>query len=760
MEAIYIHETLRPSRYAFLLKQGDWNTALLAVSLNTILWGGVYNPLVPLDDLEIRDSLLRAFDPDCLVNLTTDAVPAELAKRYAHRVVERDNLLKTDPRNSLHVLAFGFNIVPIVKHISKEARAFATATRVALLKPSPPASWQKFVAFSYGSFQWLPKMHTYFERLYQDSLGAKVLDLPNGTPPSNYGNFISPIDLTRYGLRLYGGHASLSSHIIYIGDHRSLEDLIEFWNIRATGRTVVFIPVAFYRSFEPLIRLVAREGRYPINEQVENHADLQKGSSIADEVFDGICAWIKTLNLGPLSKRTWSPRFMTDTENYVGDIHIANIQASEAEEISILDEEGRMTPVKAVSPPYVDEWRMRKGDFTWSIEIRMNGGYFEQEWMFSLPNEPAVENVARRTVIAPPGRLRLGRRGLVLQQDWSTSTIQVMPIRTEEVFRAIFEQAGYYAEASEPGQYATRIIKSMGTLHGGCRIFKIQGVREVLKQLADGSTLTKYNIYNIVMSQSPGQHGKNWRPELYNDLILHRGQKGPLNFTTIFDVLLEKHIIRPGFEFECRFCSKRDWYHVSEFGEEFTCRYCFARQRVNFASVRDWQYKADGLFQIPDLVQGSIAVIVSLWRLGDLSHWHGRYVTSQNLIEKSTGRHLEIDYAFLVMGTFDTSYDLILGEVKQFNNFTDREFQKMTELSDRFSRHLSRKPYLAFSTLKEHFSTVEKEGLQDLVSRGYKVIALTREELDPYFLRFRGLAHSYAVTLEDLSRNSIKLNVE
>lgn len=111
---------------------------------------------------------------------------------------------------------------------------------------------------------------------------------------------------------------------------------------------------------------------------------------------------------------------------------------------------------------------------------------------------------------------------------------------------------------------------------------------------------------------------------------------------------------------------------------------------------------------------------------------------------------------------FDGSYDLVLGEAKGFIDLPDDAIQKMIELSDRFSRSLSRKPYLAFSTLKDRFSDAERKRLRDLVSRGYKVIALTREELDPYSLhkRFEELPRPYAVSIEDLSRNTIALNVE
>lgn len=736
--------------------------ALLAVSLNTVLWGGIYNPIVPLEPIEARDGLLKAFDPDWLVNLTDAGLPTDLTTCYQYRIIGPNNLVRTSSHTNRRVLGFGFNILPIIQHVyEKEVRFLTTPTRAALLMPAGVPGWPEFVAFAYGSFQWLPRMDVDFEKAFRQGLGAKVIVLPDGTPPPDYQNLLLPLDFTACGLRLFGAPANFSSHIIYVGDHKGFTDLIEFWNIRATGRTAVFVPIAFYRSFEPLIRLIAEQGRYPINQQVENHADLQKGPSVSDEVFNEVCTWIKTSDLGPLLRRTWRPRFGLEIEFYVGDIHVAEIQACEGEEISII-ENGRMTPVKTIPPPYLDKWRAIESEFTWSVEIRMNGGYLQPEWMFSFPNEPAVEDVVRRAVIGLPGEVRLGRRGLVLQQDWAHSTLQLIPVQTENVFRALFRQAGFEAETSEPGQYAAQIIKKMGSLHGDCRVFKIRGVREILDRLADGSTLTKHNMYDIVMSQTPDQYGQNWRPELYEDLILRSGQKRPLDFGTIFDVLLEKRVIRPGFEFECRSCSKRDWYHVSEFAEEFTCRFCFTRQRVNFASVRDWQYKADGLFQIRDSAQGSVAVIVSLWRFEDLASFHGRYVTSQNLVVKDVGRRYEVDYAYVVTGMFDTSYDLVLGQATRFGDFTDDDMQKMAELADRFSRRLSRRPYLAFSTLKDRYSDAERERLRDLVSRGYKIIALTREELDPYSLRkrFQGLPRPYAVNIEGLSINTIALNVE
>jgi hypothetical protein len=162
---------------------------------------------------------------------------------------------------------------------------------------------------------------------------------------------------------------------------------------------------------------------------------------------------------------------------------------------------------------------------------------------------------------------------------------------------------------------------------------------------------------------------------------------------------------------------------VSEFTEDYTCRYCFAPQRVNFASVRDWQYRADGLFRIPNGAQGSVAVILSLWLFENFSR-NGRYVTSRNLHSSSTGNRYEIDYAYIAMGgTFDASYQLVLGQATRFSDFTDDDMRRMAEIAE----HFAKKPYMAFSTLKDRYSEEDQRRLRNLSNQGYRVIALTRE---------------------------------
>ena len=102
--------------------------------------------------------------------------------------------------------------------------------------------------------------------------------------------------------------------------------------------------------------------------------------------------------------------------------------------------------------------------------------------------------------------------------------------------------------------------------------------------------------------------------------------------------------------------------------------------------------------------------------------------------------------------------ELVFGEATRYGDFTDADINKMSDLSNR----LNRKGYLAFSTLKDSFSVKEKELLNHLTNDGHKVIALTREELDPYDLhkRFENTPHKFVTNLRDFSENTSYLNLK
>ena len=248
-------------------------------------------------------------------------------------------------------------------------------------------------------------------------------------------------------------------------------------------------------------------------------------------------------------------------------------------------------------------------------------------------------------------------------------------------------------------------------------------------------------------------------PEPPDSVAAHDNRRGS-QIGRIFGELLSKRILRPGLHLSCHNCSGTDWYHVSEFAEEYTCRYCFERQRVAFdsAGVREWTYRADGLFQIRDSAQGSIATIVALWRLHHTSHLrNGRYCTGVEMYDGVGHCVAEVDFCYVETDRFKSSYEFILGEAKSFTDINIEQVTRLKNLADRFEK----KPHLAFATLKDEFSEGEKQLLRPLVEAGYKIIPMTRLELDPYDLydRFDGTPYKYITGFSELSAACVAVNL-
>src|SRR6202789_2614582 len=87
---IEAHCNARPTRLAFILPGPDRDLLMSVFARATSLWGGVFNPIVILDGstrevqgiqeemssrgnyLESQVELLKAFDPDFLINFSTE----------------------------------------------------------------------------------------------------------------------------------------------------------------------------------------------------------------------------------------------------------------------------------------------------------------------------------------------------------------------------------------------------------------------------------------------------------------------------------------------------------------------------------------------------------------------------------------------------------------------------------------------------------------------------------------------------------------
>lgn len=754
IETISVTQTIKPNRICFVVDPDSKESCLKAVSINTALWGGIYNPLISYQD----DSLLKiadAFSVDFIVNLSGKELPKPLQQKYERRFISEDDLTRSSSQKAgIKYLSVGYNILPIYRQIHREEiRISKEASRFSLMETTDP-EWEPFVGFRFGTFSHLPEVVPSFKDWFLQSFAAKATAFDPSKESESHFDVFPPIGVTSQGISIFGNEGALSSHVVFVGDHKNLGDLIDFWTLRATGRKLLFIPLANFDKWTRHLQWLIESGSYQINRHLKNQISILKSKSISKEDFDQTCKWIVAQKMGELLIQTWFPKYLSETAHYGGDIKVMNLEIDSHEDHVFFDGEN-ITPLKLISPhPLHSDFSSY--DFNWSTELRLSDFHSRSEYTLVTPKSESVEELLQQMFLSgadtPP---KIGPSGPIVYCSGNDRNLYIHPLKTFDIFRAIFNDVGLEISISDPGRYVSQMISAMGGhLHFDCRIFKIRGVRQILHYLSEGTTLTRGNMNEIFSDTKSDQFGVNWVPHLYSDL---RIQNRPVvDFSTVFEILTEKRVIRPGLKFKCSTCSKVDWYHISDFDESFKCRYCFTSQRTVLKSSSEWQYKADGIFQIEKSGQGSISVIPALWRVCHEADIHNtRYIPSFHVRSRDGEINVEIDYAVIATESLSTNFRLILGEAKSYT-----DIQKTDRLRSVFQK-LSCPTYLAFSTLKDAFSPTETATLRNLVDDKIPIIPMTRLELDPYHLykRFEKLPTNQRYGFERFSKNLIDLNL-
>ncbi|MBU0570226.1 hypothetical protein KKB40_05655 [Patescibacteria group bacterium] len=772
MEYIRCQQKVLPMRFAFAVSLSDTDGVLNAVRYSTALWGGLGNILVPIwkkfpSKKEKRRTLglLKDFDPDFIVNLAPFSLPKEISDTYGKRTFPSGEFIKKNKDNTFR-FGRGLSILPLFNYIwTTETRSISGKSRCLRFKDIK-GRYKKYWTFVFGDYPENKGLD--FGTHFSSTLKARELKATFANLEKvKLDEIISPIDFTVYALTRLGYGGGFSSHIVYIGNPSNTHDLVEYWNMRASGKEILFVPTTHYKKFGKQITSLIKAGDYPINERVQNQADMQKGPSVKEEQFEETCNWVRDeLKLNP-PRCSWLPNWGRRSKRVVEDIMPRKYVDTERTTNLMFDGEN-LAPLELTRPSFFEDDKLYQ-DFRrayqdriyWVNEIDLGDNY-KNDYFFDLPYDLTLSNlVSHSFFFAARDKARITEKGVVYYNDAVMSEVNIHPLKTEDVVKEMFKKRGMEIEPSPPGIFAKRIIEYMGGLDS-CRVFKLRGIRDVLVQLSKQKPrfgMTHGELKGIARKSQTDQFGgPNWDSSVYKDLVLYYKQPQPLTAEIAIDHLFKKNVFRAGLRFVCQNCGKEDWYHLTEFNVNFTCRYCFDNQHIGSlegSNKKEWHYKSDGLFMIPNAGEGSLGVILALWRLHHLTHGNGfKYVTSQNIKGIKDG---EVDFIAVMTNHFQMGSILVLGEARNFVDFTQKDVSKLIKIGSKFNP----KPYLCFATLKDEFSDKEKEQLKRVIKHDFGLIPLTRRDLDPYGLydRFDSLKDKYAVTLEGFSFNLCSLNL-
>ena len=274
MNNIRVDIRLRPIRFGFLVRPDDKKKVIEIFRINTCLWGGIFNPIIPFfkrvpswwerhgihfeNAKQIINGYLDFFEPDFLVEAEEG-----LADGFGYdseRVIQLTDILEPEGKRDWD--KYGLSVHDLYLELYQEEFRFELRHQRNMVHVDPKErAFAGFVAANFGSFPTQEDLG-YFEHNYKDIFNPehKTLDAAvlSELYQSGYG---SAVGIGRAKLRIdYHDHGDLR---LFILDAKKSRDLIDFWNLRALHERILPIPVQWIEGLSPFCKKLILDNLSP-----------------------------------------------------------------------------------------------------------------------------------------------------------------------------------------------------------------------------------------------------------------------------------------------------------------------------------------------------------------------------------------------------------------------------------------------------------------------------------------------------------------
>ena len=336
---------------------------------------------------------------------------------------------------------------------------------------------------SFGGFPERAECPIDYLGILQRASGAADLPCPPGglIPPEIFERYVVS-SFARIRMRPhYSVRAGLVQPGYFLGDGMSLDHLVTFWNLRAADHSLLFVDVNHLPRYKDLIPAwrskveeLVRNRRFEPERTIAvwdwvgqpNEAPDETQARITRTLGQGaylICGGIRHLGASPISR---APLMMLEHTTQMG----------------ILSTDGDQPKLSFAygGKPFNSDLWFHTQHLVASIAV-IGGLYGDDHHTLHLPYVPELNEFAARKMIHNYNRLRLelGRLGVVI--DAADEHASLSAVVVSDLFEEIFKLAGYKAKPSGSGLLTRQLIAQLGNLQGA-RVFKIPGVRRLLKQ--------------------------------------------------------------------------------------------------------------------------------------------------------------------------------------------------------------------------------------------------------------------------------------
>jgi hypothetical protein len=397
----------------------------------------------------------------------------------------------------------------------------------------------------------------------------------------------------------------------------------------------------------------------------------------------------------------------------------------------------------------------------------IGGLYGDEQYTLRPPYIPELNEFYARTMHFDYSKLRSEseRMGIVIDAADTDVRLNALPIAI--LFERVFGFAGYEAKLSNGGLITKQLIAQLGGLQGA-RVFKIPGVRRLLRKYGPTESFTKKGALQLIGETDPSTPEARFSD--HHDLYIEQRPVGTkLEANDVFGHLVEKGMFRTGVELNCPNCRMTSWISVDTLRQHTTCELCgnvydATRQLVDST----WHYRRSGVLGAERNAQGAIPVAMTLQQLQtSLYGGHSQVIYSPSLDLTKKGQsqnECEVDFVWIIPRPYPRKTVVLLGECKDQGPINLDEFKRDVENLRRVADSFPSKRFKTFLLVAKlnSFTPDEIEFAKSMNTQyQQRIILLTHKELEPYFIYQRTKAElnvdAHGGSPEDLAQSTAKI---
>ncbi len=728
---------LRPTRIGFLVRPDDTAAVRQVMQVCTCLWGGIYNPIIPvctalpgawrdppfreITGPQLARGYLKFFEPDVFVE-TQDGLAAEIGLadtqlEYGEPRTIPINVF-SDSKPDRMPRPFGTSILHVYRSLYEREFRFLSRDGDRVATISTAGADGAFIEAVFGGFPtdgWLAPL----QKAYGDAFkpAEAKADAAEFIKIIEDG-FRFPLYFTREGLkRDYGGFGS-DEPTLFVVDPDSPLDLIDLWNFRLFHSSVLPISTRWFHDSRAFIADFLKTNYRPLPRNTHGMMitpTIQFGRSIGKERAETLVAEAR---LGAVQECQWALKLWYDHiwEDGIDD-HIirpqpVRVTAAEADhELTASDNGEPDIRFPALAPEFAPEHD--NSSARWVNVLRLQNYGSDDRLALVLPTGFGEVTA---------WRFRLGdaafvaREGFVLPQRYRGMRHYFRLIYGTQAVTAWLDAHGVKASPSDPGRIAEQVLLSVGGIRGAALLADRETLN-LLDQMA--KSVRRYADGSIEEFEDRAIAVDRWKA-----LVHRRTNAGPYRWISL-DAFVKANVLKLGLSVTCPNCLKKNWVGLATMREQLLCERClkpfeFPQGTLDFQRT-PWRYRVVGPFSVPYFARGAYATVLALRAFADLVAIGDAELTYATGLDFSGigPSSVEVDfpcwYRRRAMVARNEPPVLVFGEAKSFaaESFTSVDIERISKVAERFPG-----AFVVFATLKDDLSDAEKASIGELAMRG------------------------------------------